>query len=66
MMPFDQLQQFAQTLQKSSADKSNLWHTKSKPEFTQVLQMVYTRTARAVFHLARSVQSAVLLPGPIG
>ena len=31
---------------KSSADKSNSWHTKSKTEFTQ---MVHTRTASVVF-----------------
>ena len=42
------LQQFALTLQntvKSSEDTDNLWHSKSKAEFTQALQMVCTKTA---------------------
>ena len=36
---------------KSSADKSNLWHTESKAEFIQVLHKVYTRTASDVYNL---------------
>ena len=49
------IQQFALTLQNTSI---HLWHTKSKVGSTQLLQMVYTRTGSAVFHLQGQLQTA--------